>query len=100
MKPEDLKNRTISIRVNEPYDWKQGIVTGRITEIKDNQLIISLTKSLRGQKFRSNTMIIQPRYQGDNFETLIKKRQLTIGGALIKDNFDETDYLLIGDLTL
>jgi hypothetical protein len=100
MKPEDLKDRMISIRVNEPYDWKQGIVTGQIIDIKDNKLIISLTKTLRGQKFRSNTMIIQPRYQDDNFDTLIKKRLLTVGGALIKDNSDETDYLLIGDLTL
>ncbi len=100
MKPEDLKNRMISIRVNEPYDWKQGIVTGRITDINDNQLIISLTKSLRGQKFRSNTLIIQPRYKGDNFETLIKKKQLTVGGSLIKNNSDETDYILIGDLKL
>jgi len=100
MKPEDLKNRMISIRVNEPYDWKQGIVTGRITDIKDNQLIISLTKSLRGQKFRSNIMIAQPRYQGDNFETLIKKKQLTIGGTLVKNNSNETDYILIGNLKL
>ena len=100
MKPEDLKNRMISIRVNEPYDWKQGIVTGRITDINDNQLIISLTKSLRGQKFRSNTLIIQPRYQGDNFEALIKKRQLTVGGSLIKNNSDETDYILVGSLKI
>jgi hypothetical protein len=90
----------ISIRVNEPYDWRQGIVTGRITDILDNKLILSLTKSLRGQKFRSNKMIVQPRYQGDNFETLIKRKQLTVGGALIKDNSDETDYILIGDLKL
>jgi hypothetical protein len=100
MKPEDLKDRIISILVNEPFDWKQGIVTGRITDIKANQLIISLTKSLRGQKFRSNTMIIQPRYQGDHFETLIKKGQLTVGGALIKNSSDETDYVLIGILTI
>lgn len=35
-------------------------------------------------------MIIQPRYQGDNFETLIKKRQLTVVDALNKNSSNET----------
>jgi hypothetical protein len=100
MKPDHLIDRMISIRVNDPFDWKQGIVTGRITDIKDDKLIISLTKSLRGQKFRSNKMIIQPRYEGDNFEILIKKKLLTVGGALFKDGSDETDYILIGSLKI
>lgn len=100
MKTEDLKNKMISIRVNEPFDWKQGIVTGRITDIKDNKMIISLTKSLKGQKFRSNTMIIQPRYEGDDFEILIKKKILTVGGVLYKDGSNETDYILIGSLKI
>ena len=46
MKPEDLKNRMISIQVSEPWDWKQGILTGRISEIDIKGLTISLTKSI------------------------------------------------------
>lgn len=100
MIPGDLKNRKISIRVNEPYDWTQGIVAGRIIDIFDDRMILSLSKSIRGQKFRSSKMIVQPRYEGENFETLIKNKQLTVGGTLIKENSNETDYILIGDLKI
>ena len=90
----------ISIQVSEPWDWKHGILTGRIVEFDIDRLIISLTKSLKGNKFKSNKLTVSARYQGDSMETLIKKRNLTIGGALIKDETKETDYILIGTLKL
>ena len=100
MSIDDLKNRMISIQVNEPWDWKYGILTGRISEIDYKRLTISLTKSIKGNKFRSNKLAVSARYEGDSIETLIKERSLIVGGALIKAETGETDYVLIGTLKL
>lgn len=62
MKPEDLKYRMISIQVSEPWDWKYGILTGRISEIDTKRLTISMTKSIKGNKFRSSKLTVSARY--------------------------------------
>jgi len=100
MKLEDLNNRMISIQVNEPWEWKYGILSGKIIEIQENKLTIELTKSISGNKFTCNKLTVSARYQGESILTLIKKGELTIGGALLMENTDEFDYILIGTLKL
>lgn len=100
MKLEDLTNRLISIQVNEPWEWKYGIITDRITDNRTDRLIITLTKSIKGNKFRSNKLTVSARYEREAFMTLVEKRNLTVGGALIKEDSGEADNILIGTLKL
>jgi len=100
MNPEKLINKKITIQVSEPWDWDKGILTGRITDFEDDNLIIELTKIFKGDKFQSKKLYVQPRYQGDNIMTLIKEKRLNIGGLLIKENSNEKEYVLIGSLRI
>lgn len=100
MKLDDLNRRMISIQVNEPWDWKYGILTGRIVQYDEKRLIIVLTKPIKGDKFSSTFLTVYPRYKSDSILTLLNNKHLTVRGELIKKDSDETDYILIGTLKL
>ena len=100
MKLEDLNNKIISIQVNEPWEWEYGVLNGRIIEFDNNKLIIVLTKSIKGNKFVSHKLTVSARYDGESILTLLEKKSLTVGGALIQEKSNEVDYILIGTLKL
>ncbi|WP_319591630.1 hypothetical protein [uncultured Draconibacterium sp.] len=100
MKLDDLRNRMISIQVDEPWEWEFGILNGQIVEFNNKILTIELSKSISGEKFESSKLIVSARYEKDSILTLLKEKELTVGGALIKEDFDESDYILIGTLKL
>jgi hypothetical protein len=100
MIPKDLIDRIVSIQVIEPCDWNQGIVVGRIGEVYEDGLKLKLVKSIRGDKFRSTNLILKARYRGEDLSTLITKRKLMVGGALIIESTGEENNILLGELAI
>lgn len=95
-----LINKQIIVRVKDDFDSKAKILSGRVYEVYHDKIRIQLSKSYRGGKFRSNKMELTPRYQGEDIFTFIRKKELTIGGALLKKDSEEVDYVLIGTIKL
>lgn len=42
----------------------------------------------------------KPRYEKETFKPLRQNYLVTIGGALIKDDSEDFDYILIGSITI
>ncbi|MEZ2339243.1 hypothetical protein AB6735_26600 [Mucilaginibacter sp. RCC_168] len=96
-----LKGRTVRIIVSEPFEWAHGNLFGTI--IYDHgaeKIIVKLSKEIRGEKLTSDLLELSPRYEKETFKPLTQNYSVTVGGALIKENLSEFDYILIGSVTI
>ncbi|HWZ04660.1 MAG TPA: hypothetical protein VNX40_13680 [Mucilaginibacter sp.] len=96
-----LKGRTVRIIVNEPYEWTHGNLFGTIIyDHSGEKIMVKLSKEIKGEKFTSDLLELRPRYEKETFKHLTQNYSVTVGGALIKENSSEFDYILIGSVTI
>ncbi len=96
-----IKGKAIQISVNEPYEWSEGELLGIVEEDLDaKKLKVRLNKNIKGKNLSSDFLLLSPRYENEDFSKLLQNKSVTAGGALIKDNSDEFEYILIADIML
>jgi len=96
-----LKGRVVRINVSEPFEWYHGDLFGTIEEeISDTKLKVRLTKEIDGSKLKSNLIELRIRYEKENFKPLLQNDSVTIGGALIEEISEISEYIIIGRVTL
>ena len=96
-----LYGKRVKIHVDEPWDLSGTDYFGKIIGEKEgNKLLVKLTDAIKGDKITSSLMEISPRYENETFKPLKKQQEVTVGGALVKENSEEFDYVIIGTVTL
>jgi hypothetical protein len=59
-----------------------------------------LTNKIKGNKLTSDLIELRPRYEKETFKQLLQNYSVTVGGALIEDNSEKFDYIIIGTVTV
>ena len=96
-----LIGKKVSIVISEPFDSEYGQLNGLIVQNDDNrEAIVRVTVEITGKKLKSNLLKIVPRFADKTFEHLFKDGSLTVNGALIEENTENFDFVLIGSLSL
>ena len=96
-----LKGKTVRIIVSEPFEWTHGNLFGTIIYDSDGKkIIVKLSKEIKGKKITSDLLELSPRYEKETFKPLTQSYSVTVGGALVKENSTELDYILIGSVTI
>lgn len=96
-----LRGRTVRIIVNEPHEWEHGNLFGTIIYDRgDKKIIVKLSKEIKGNKLTSDLLELSPRYEKEAFKPLTQNYYVPVGGALVKKDSDEFDYILIGSVTI
>jgi len=95
-----LKGQTVRIIVSEPWDWEENLFGTILSERGGDKLLVKLTKTIKGNKLTSDLMELKPRYEKETFKPLGHYYAVTVGGALVKEENDEFDYIIIGSVTL
>ncbi len=96
-----LRGKTVRIIVSEPFDWNYGNLFGIIEDDRGGKsLEVRLTKEIEGTKLTSNLMELKPRYEKETFTPLLQNYSVTVGGALIEENSEDFDYIIIGSVTV
>ena len=62
--------------------------------------MVRVTKPLKGKKLTSDLIELRPRYEKEAFKLLSQYYSVTVGGALVKEDSDEFDYIIIGSVTI
>jgi len=52
------------------------------------------------ESHRNNLIELRPRYEKETFKPLSQYYSVTVGGALVTENSDDFDYIIIGTVTL
>ncbi len=95
-----LRGKTVRIIVSEPFEWNQGNLFGTIEDDRGGKsLKVRLTKKIKGTKLTSDLIELKPRYEKETFKPLLQNYSVTVGGALIDDNSEDFDYIIIGSVT-
>ena len=95
-----LKGKTVRIIVNEPWEWKENLFGTILSDRGGDKLLVRLTKSISGKKLTSDLIELKPRYEKETFKPLSQYYSVTVGGALVKEDSDEFDYIIIGSVTI
>jgi hypothetical protein len=95
-----LKGKTVRIIVSEPWDWEGNLFGTILSDRGGDKLLVKLTKPIKGNKLTSDLMELKPRYEKKTFKPLGQYYSVTVGGALVKEENDEFDYIIIGSVTL
>lgn len=96
-----LRGKTVRIIVNEPFEWSKGNLFGTIEDDRGGKTLkVRLTKVIKGNKMSSDLMKLKPRCAKETFKPLIQNYSVNIEGALIKDDSEDFDYILIGSITI
>lgn len=96
-----LRGKTVRIIVSDPFELCHENLFGEIIDDRGGKkIIIRLTKSIRGNKLTSDLLELQPRFKEDTFKPLAQNYSVTVSGALIKEDTEEFDYIMIGNVTL
>jgi len=95
-----LKGQTVRIIVSEPWDWKENLFGIIVSDRGGDKLLVKLTKPVIGKKLTSDLIELTPRYEKTTFNSLSQHYSVTVGGALVTENSDEFDYIIIGSVTL
>ena len=95
-----LKGQTVRIIVNEPWDWEGNLFGTILSDRGGDKLLVKLTKPIKGNKLTSDLLELKPRYEKEKFKQLGQFYPVTISGALINEENDEFDYIIIGSVTL
>ncbi len=94
-----LKGQTVRIIVHEPWDWKENLFGTIVSDRGGDNLLVKLTKPIKGNKLTSDLIELEPRYEKETFKPLSQYYSVTIGGALVNEA-NEFDYIIIGTVTL
>jgi hypothetical protein len=96
-----LRGKTVRIIVSEPFEWNHGNLFGTIEDDRGGKkLKVRLTKEIEGSKLTSDLIELKPRYEKETFKPLLQNYSVTIGGALIEENSENFDYIIIGSVTV
>jgi hypothetical protein len=96
-----LRGKTVRIIVSEPFEWHHGNLLGTIEDDRGGKrLKVRLINEIRGNIFTSDLIELKPRYEKETFKPLLQNYSVTVGGALIKDDTEEFDYIFIGTVTI
>ena len=96
-----LRGKTVRIIVSEPFEWDHGNLFGTIEDDRGGKrLKVRLINEIRGNILTSDLMELKPRYEKETFKPLLQNYSVTVGGALIKDDSEDFDYILIGTVTI
>lgn len=96
-----LRGKTVRIIVSEPFEWSHGNLFGTIEDDKGGKkLKIRLTQEIESSKLISDIIVLKPRHEKETFKPLLQNYSVTVGGALIKDDSVDLDYLFIGTVTI
>jgi len=95
-----LKGQTVRIIVSEPWDWNENLFGIIVSDRGGDKLLVKLTKPVIGKKLTSDLIELTPRYEKTTFKSLSQHYSVTVGGALVTENSDEFDYIIIGSVTL
>src|SRR5690606_35783285 len=95
-----LKGQTVRIIVSEPWDWEENLFGTIISDRGGEKLLVKLTKPIKGKKLTSDLIELKPRYEKETFKPLGQHYSETVGGALVKEENDEFDYIIIGSVTI
>lgn len=95
-----LKGHTVRIIVSEPWDWEENLFGTILSDRDGDKLLIELTKPIKGQRLTSNLIELRPRYGKETFKPLLQYYSVTVGGSLIKKESDDSEYIIIGSVTL
>ena len=95
-----LKGQTVRIIVSEPRDWEGNLFGTILSDRGGDKLLVRVTKPLKGKKLTSDLIELRPRYEKETFKLLSQYYSVTVGGALVKEDSDEFDYIIIGSVTI
>ena len=97
----NLVGQTVKIIVSEPWEWTEGNLFGEIlSEQGDEQILVKLTKTIKGSKLTSDLIELRTRYEKETFKPLTKQNSITVGGALVELNSNKFDYIIIGSVII
>lgn len=95
-----LKGQTVRIIVSDPWDWEENLFGTILSDRGGDKLLVNLTKPIKGSKLTSDLMELKPRYEKETFKPLGQHYSVTVGGALVNEENNELDYIIIGSVTL
>ncbi|PHQ28865.1 hypothetical protein [Leeuwenhoekiella nanhaiensis] len=95
-----LKGQTVRIIVSEPWDWKENLFGTILSDRGGEKLLVKLTKPIKGKKLTNHLIELRPRYEKEAFKPLGQYYSVTVGGALVKEENDEFEYIIIGSVTI
>ena len=97
----NLVGQTVKIIVSEPWEWTEGNLFGEIlSEQGDEQILVKLTKTIKGSKLTSDLIELRTRYEKETFKPLTKQNSITVGGSLVEQNSNKFDYIIIGSVII
>jgi len=96
-----LRGKTGRIIVNEPFKWNYGSLIGTIEDDRGGKTLkVRSTNKIKGKKLTSDLIELKPRYEKETVKPLLQNYSVTVGGALIEDNSESFDYIIIGTVTI
>ncbi|UWX55741.1 hypothetical protein NYZ99_04765 [Maribacter litopenaei] len=95
-----LKGQTVRIIVSEPWDWEENLFGTILSDRGGDKLLVKLTKPIKGKTLTSDLLELRPRYEKETFKPLSQHYSVTVGGALVKEDSDEFDYIIIASITI
>ena len=96
-----LQGQTVRIVVAEPFEWDYGNLFGTILSDRGGQkLKIKLTKTIKGKTFSSDIIELTPRFKDETFKPLTQNYSVIINGRLVKENSEDFDFTIIGNVTI
>lgn len=94
-----MSRLTVRIIVAEPFEWAYGNLFGEIiSERNGDKLTIRLTEKIKGKSFLSDILVLTPRFKNETFKPLQQYYSVTINGALVNEETNEQDFIIIGSV--
>lgn len=95
-----MSRPTVKIIVAKPFEWTYGNLFGEIISERDgDKLKVRLTQKINGKSFSSDILLLTPRYKDETFKPLQQYYSVTINGALVCEQTNEQDFIIIGNVT-
>jgi len=91
---------TVRIIVAEQLEWAYGNLFGEIISVRNGcSLKVRLTQRIKGKSFSSYILILTPRFKNETFKPLQQYYSVAINGALVNEETNEQDFIIIGNVT-
>ena len=95
-----MSKPSVRIVVAEPFEWTYGNLFGEIlSERNGDKLKVRLTQKIKGKSFSSDILLLTPRFKGETLKPLQQYYSVTINGALVNEETNEQDFIIIGNVT-
>ncbi len=97
----DLVGQEINVKVFEPWERSGDDIKGIVVaQPSEKEMVVKLSQSIKGNKLSSPLIKLNIRYENLTFDELKNDSPLTVNGALIIENSDEFDFIIIGELSI